>query len=69
MVLKYCYLDVIKECEECVKEFTVVSVWRLKKGGYAVLVYDPKVNKYVLWNTFVQAEFAICRASHLDSIL
>lgn len=68
MITSGCVLDVVKDCEECVKEFSFVTVWKLKSGGYAICTLN-KNNQYVIYSLDKQIEFAINNALWLDSIL
>lgn len=68
MVVEGEILDVIKECEECIKELSFLTVWKLKDGRYAIcsLTSSGFFKVFELHDSF---EFAINNALFWDKIL
>lgn len=69
MVKENDFLDLVLDCDECIKDIDgYVSVWKLKDGRYAVCLYEW-FNKYKVFYIYNSAEFAINNAFWYASIL
>lgn len=61
-------LDVIKDCDECIRELSYLTVWKLKNGQYAIcsLTSSGYFKVFQIHSTF---EHAINNALWYDLIL
>lgn len=62
-------LNVILDCEECVKDFGSVSVWKCKNGKYVVAILDERARIFKVYSIENNVEFAINNAFWLNNVL
>lgn len=62
------FLDVIKDCVECVKELSFLTVWQLKDGRFVICTLTDS-GYFKIFEIHDSLEFAINNAIYWDKIL